>query len=442
MTTPLYRTEALEAGGMRWLGTPLRAGMPLAWWGTWLLLATMVAMVSLLAWGEYTRRARVAGQLVPDLGTATVVSPVAGVVERVFGEEGARVQAGAPLVLVRAPRVLASGTDVEATLRSRLREREQALALAGQALAERHDIEQQGLYQQLQATRSGVARLDTELGHHREQLRLARAQLDRYEHVAASRFVSQAQLQQQQQSVLELAGREQALLREHALLRREALRASQALRELPAQQAAQRAGHAMEQARLAQERLEREAAGALLLQAPVTGQVAYRGIEPGQAVQPGQPLLGLLPENAVLQAELRVPSHAAGFVAAGDRVLLRYAAYPHAKFGHHSGQVLRIARSAMEGDVIDPARPGQRIGPHYRVRVALDHQEVLAYGRREPLHPGMTLEADILGERRKLYEWLLEPLYALRGRLTHGAATPSPTPAPAPMPPFTPDIVP
>ena len=33
----------------------------------------------------------------------------------------------------------------------------------------------------------------------------------------------------------------------------------------------------------------------------------------------------------------------------------------------------------------------------------------------QPLHPGMLLEADILGERRRLYEWLLEPLYALRG---------------------------
>ena len=41
---------------------------------------------------------------------------------------------------------------------------------------------------------------------------------------------------------------------------------------------------------------------------------------------------------------------------------------------------------------------------------------MLAYGRPEPLRPGMLLEADILGERRKLHEWLLEPLYSLRGR--------------------------
>jgi membrane fusion protein len=29
----------------------------------------------------------------------------------------------------------------------------------------------------------------------------------------------------------------------------------------------------------------------------------------------------------------------------------------------------------------------------------------------------MRVEADILGERRKLYEWLLEPLFSLTGEL-------------------------
>jgi membrane fusion protein len=29
----------------------------------------------------------------------------------------------------------------------------------------------------------------------------------------------------------------------------------------------------------------------------------------------------------------------------------------------------------------------------------------------------MLLEADILGERRKLWEWVLEPLYSLSGKI-------------------------
>ena len=55
----------------------------------------------------------------------------------------------------------------------------------------------------------------------------------------------------------------------------------------------------------------------------------------------------------------------------------------------------------------------------YRVLVRIDSQSVMAFGKSEPLRPGMLVEADILGERRKLYEWALEPLYALTGKIGH-----------------------
>lgn len=92
---------------------------------------------------------------------------------------------------------------------------------------------------------------------------------------------------------------------------------------------------------------------------------------------------------------------------------MRYQAYQYQKFGHHGGKVIRVSRSA-----ITPATgEGQNAEPYYRVLVALDRQSITAYGKQEPLRPGMRLDADILGERRKLYEWVLEPLYSLRGKL-------------------------
>jgi membrane fusion protein len=91
-------------------------------------------------------------------------------------------------------------------------------------------------------------------------------------------------------------------------------------------------------------------------------------------------------------------------------VLLRYQAYPYQKFGHHVGQVVRISRSALT-----PERGAASAGaePFYRVLVSLARQTVTAYGEEEPLRPGMVLEADILGEHRRLVEWVLEPLYTL-----------------------------
>jgi len=113
-----------------------------------------------------------------------------------------------------------------------------------------------------------------------------------------------------------------------------------------------------------------------------------------------------------------VPSRAVGFVEPGDAVRLRYPSFPYQKFGHHGGKVLRISRSALSsgelGTLVGKGNAGE---PYYRIVVALDRPTVRAFGREEALKPGMLLEADILGERRRLWEWAIEPLYALSGSL-------------------------
>ncbi len=37
--------------------------------------------------------------------------------------------------------------------------------------------------------------------------------------------------------------------------------------------------------------------------------------------------------------------------------------------------------------------------------------------KARPLQSGMLLDADILQDTRRLYEWVLEPLYSLTGKL-------------------------
>jgi membrane fusion protein len=50
------------------------------------------------------------------------------------------------------------------------------------------------------------------------------------------------------------------------------------------------------------------------------------------------------------------------------------------------------------------------------VTVQLQSQQFAAYGEHFPLQAGMTLRADIVLEERSLFEWLMDPLLALRGR--------------------------
>jgi membrane fusion protein len=54
--------------------------------------------------------------------------------------------------------------------------------------------------------------------------------------------------------------------------------------------------------------------------------------------------------------------------------------------------------------------------PVYRITVSLVQQTAVAYGEPVALQAGMRLEADILIERRRLIEWVLDPVFTLTGK--------------------------
>lgn len=409
----LFRREVLEAKRGSWLGS-ISLAQPVRLWVLAVLGAVSASVVlGFLAFGEYTRRSRVEGELVPDLGLSTVVAPSAGVIATLHAEEGDRVQRQAALLLINVPRVTAAGDDALKVLRQGQETRLESLGTLQDAQDQQLQAQQLGIRQQRDALRREVTQIESEIHTRGEQVRIGRETVQRYRQVADQRYVSLVQLNQQEQSMLDMLNAQQALQRQATSLRRTLAQLDQALAEVPQQRRAARATTERDLATLSQEAVQMEANGELLLRAPVAGLVASRLVEAGQAVQAGQPILSLLPDGSMLRAQLLVPSAAIGFVKPGDRVLLRYQAYPYQKFGSHEGTVIRVSRSAIAAT----NAKGEAGEPVYRVLVSLDKQSVLAYGTPEALRPGMRLEADIMGERRRLYEWILEPLYSVAGKV-------------------------
>jgi membrane fusion protein len=99
--------------------------------------------------------------------------------------------------------------------------------------------------------------------------------------------------------------------------------------------------------RLKERIIELKGASSYTVKAPVSGRVTAMQVNTGQTVSANKPLLTIIPEDTVLYAELYLPSRAIGFVNEGQKVLLRYDAFPYQRYGLYEGTVSNIASAVI-----------------------------------------------------------------------------------------------
>jgi membrane fusion protein len=409
VSSDLFRKEVVEAKRIGWLG-PISLVQPTKLWVLALSAAVIASLVVLLlAFGTYTRRSHVTGQLVPVSGIAQVMAPASGFITRVHASEGERVEAGDVIAVLSVPRATTEDGDTFDALKERLERRAAGLEAVQAARRDQFLAQREGLTAQLANARSEMTQINAEILTKKDQIRIAQETLDRLRLLEGERYVSILQIKQQESAALAQKGEMQALQRQTISSRRLIDQILQAINELPSESKAAEATLQQNLAILEQEGVENTARAELAIASPVSGIVAAQQVKSGQSVQSGQPVMSVLPGDGVLEAELLIPSRAIGFIEPHDKVLLRYQAYPYQKFGHHEGRVSRISRSTLSAPQSGTAEP------MYRITVALGEQTVDAYGKPEKLKPGMLVDADILGESRSFFEWVLEPIYSIKG---------------------------
>jgi len=413
----LFRQEVIDARRGEWLGSIIVAA-PLSRWLLATLALTLATVILLfLLLGHYTRRETVAGQLVPSAGLLNVVAPDAGTITRLNVRDGQRVRAGEVLLRLSSEQDSAALGGTHALVGKQLdvqRSRLQADLVNQQQLGEQQG---EALRSRMALLQGQLTQIAGQLAIQQQQVTSNRQMLAKIKPLAARGFVSAVQIQQQEAAVLDAQAQYKTLLRQQLDARQQYDEAQQQLARLPLDEAGKRNDTERQLAALAQSTAQNEMQRAVVLRAPRDGVVSTVLLKEGQMVAAGQPLLSILPAGSSLQAQLLVPSRAIGFIEPGSRVVLRYQAFPYQKFGQQYGRVSDISRSALGVAEVNALIGQQAREPLYRIEVKLDSQQVMAYGRPEPVKPGMALEADVLMERRRLIEWVFEPLYGMAHQL-------------------------
>lgn len=412
----MFRREALEQTLVRSHGSVLLA-RPLSHGGLTLFFAAIAGLVLLFfAFAGVTRKAEVNGVLLPSHGLIRVLCSQAGVVLERAVHEGQAVKAGDVMFVLGSERASVLNGNVEQAIAGLLQSRRDSLSGEQQQLRQQSKQRVDAALQRADDLAAEIHRIGNQRALQQRRVGLAEAALVRFADLQASGFMSAVQLQDKQADLLDQQQRLADLERAQAASQRELEAARATLRELPLQTARELQAGQRDIATLEQDLAENDARRRVLVRAPQDGTVTAITAQPGQAAALNQALASLLPAGSELEAELYAPSRAAGFIRPGMKVLLRYQAYPYQKFGQARGQVREVSASAMRADELG-STPAGTSEPMYRVRVVLEQQAVKAYGAPHPLMSGATLDATVLLEQRQLYEWVLEPLYTVSGRI-------------------------
>lgn len=419
----LFRQEVVQAKRGEWLGS-IQLATPLSRWSLTLLFFVLATVLTaFLIEGRYTQRQRVDGQLVPSAGVLQVDARVAGTITRLLVHEGQQVTRGQPLAEIDTAQSSVALGDTQLAIRDSLHAQARRLDadLASQRQSSR--AKQRALKQQIASLGQQVEQVAQQVSIQQQQVHSSQALLNRIRPLLDKGYVSAVQVQQEQSQLLSQKAQLKALQRQHLALIQQRDDARQQRVQLPLDSAKQANATQRQLDQVRQQLAQNESQRTQMLYAPRNGTVSSVLVTAGQSVTASEPLLNVLPAGSALQAQLLVPSRSIGFIDPGSRVVLRYQAYPYQKFGQHYGRVAAISRSALSPTDV-AALTGQRTDqPLYRVLVKLDHQAIRAYGKAQTLKPGMAVNADILMDRRRLIEWVFEPLYGMGRSLFGGGPT-------------------
>lgn len=416
----MFRKEALEAQQSKWVGDIVLI-RPLSFTFLTLCAAGIAFVIVLfLIFGSYTKRITVSGQLMPDMGLIQIYSAERGVVTEKLIQEGQQVKKGDVLYTISTSRFNKTGSYND-SLKSEIETKQQSLA--------EEKIQTEKLFQsdfiqktnEIDSLQQDIHQLNNLIDQQRERVALAKNNADRYQDLLQRGVVAEVDYQSKQDFYFNQNVQLQNYQREQIAKSSELRNRKLELAALKAKSTNQFNQIERQLASTNQEYIENQASDLIIVRANTDGFISSVNAELGQHIEVNKPLVQIVPAHSQLDAYLYIPSQAIGFVDVHQPIKLRYQAYPYQKFGQGDGVIYEVSDTALApqdltiGNIqITPTSNNQ---PVYVVKVKLQKKYIEVYGEKKPLKVGLAFDADILQDKRKLYEWVLEPLYTITGKI-------------------------
>lgn len=419
----MFRQEALENRKTKWRGRViLSPGIPY-WVVTLLCVLFLLAFLTFVIEGTYTRRVNVSGEITTWPRAASVFSGVQGVVAKQFVTEGQLIRKGEPIYQIDVSKSTLKGVVSE----NRRLEIQNQLEKISNIISRLKDSKKSTLnaldIQRLQYE-DALKKSSDIVFRAEEGVRVMKFNMDNYRLYKSQGLINNDQLigqialyYQQQSNLLGLSGQNV----------QNALQITSLESQIQTQSAEfDNRIHQMDLQRyeLRKELVNNEVGEDVIIRALSDGKIDSLSVTVGQMVKPGDTLLQVTPSKVdFYYLVVWVPNDTIPYISNGDRVNVRYEAFPYEKFGQFTATVTLISKvPASHQEMLTyhgaPQNSERSSIPYYKVMLTPERKYIYYHGRKMSLESGMKAQSTLFLEKRKIYQWMLSPFYNMKRSAT------------------------
>lgn len=404
----LFRREVIDAKRADRLGS-IRVEPPRLGWLSFLFsVVVTVGIILILAFGSYSRREKIDGRLVIRSGQAAVVASRSGVVIRIFAPEGSLVREGEPLLEISRRDTDSSLGDTQSLIGEQLVARQVIIERAAQSAVALQRVKQKSVNDQVAIATKRHYELSQQILMQKERADSAWDLYVRWDRDARS-VISGSQILAQRDTAIQQKSALSQLIQQRLQLEEDLSRAKASAVELATSDALGRNELDVQRSEIAQAKARNDLDASFIIKAPASGRVSNLLVGPGQYAAADTPLMSILPADHLFVGELWATSESIGNLHEGATVEMDVDAFPAQRFGSRAGRISYISKSPLTSAEASRVLGVDLKEPRYRVLVELDPARVRPSQDNSALRAGMSLKAEILLEKKKVYEWIFRP---------------------------------
>ncbi|EAA9406883.1 HlyD family secretion protein [Salmonella enterica] len=383
----------------------------------------LTVFITFVIMGSYTRRVNVSGEITTWPRPVNIYSSVQGFIVKQFVTEGQEIRKGEPVYQIDVSRSTSSGVvsdnqrkDIEnqivriANIISRLEDSKKATL---QTL-EKQKMQYQEAFERstaiIRRAEEGIIIMKNNMNNYRTYQKKGLINKDQLTNQTALYY-------QQQNNLLSLSGQnEQNVLQITSLESQIKIQAADFDNRIYQME--------LQRYELQKELINTDVNGEVIIRALSDGKIDSLSVTVGQMVSAGDSLLQIIPDK-IKDHYLVVwaPNDAVPYINPGDRVNIRYEAFPAEKFGQFAATVLLVSKTPASSQEMltyqgAPKNNQNTSVPYYKIVVRPDLQEIRYDGKFLPIENGMKAQGTLFLEKRKIYQWMLSPFYDMKHSAT------------------------